>query len=226
MQDTKIENITLELVRKCDPDKKSLKILNLSERLPSMQEIQRSYLKFRALCTPDSARQFLIQDSKYLTLLEKTNWLFYVSLCLRYSREASETMRKGTTVVLQENNARDLCCIISSLTQILLDPLYRTIDGFQSLIQKEWVALDHPFLNRLGHIVVAGTDEESPLLLLFLDCVWQLLQQFPEEFEYSQTYLTTLWDSAFLPIFDTFQFNSEFDRYQATMVSIKNRIIL
>lgn len=56
------------------------------------------------------------------------------------------------------------------------------------------------------------TSEQSPLLLLFLDCTWQLLQQFPEEFEFSETFLTMLWDSAFLPIFDTFLFNSEHDR--------------
>lgn len=57
-----------------------------------------------------------------------------------------------------------------------------------------------------------NTSEQSPLLLLFLDCVWQLLQQYPDEFEFSETFLTTLWDSAFLPIFDTFLFNSEHDR--------------
>lgn len=54
-------------------------------------------------------------------------------------------MRQGETVVLQECDGRDMCCVISSLTQILLDPFYRTIDGFQQLIQKEWVALGHPF---------------------------------------------------------------------------------
>lgn len=66
--------------------------------------------------------------------------------------------------------------------------------------------------DRLGHVINSDTSEQSPLLLLFLDCVWQLLQQFPDEFEFSETFLTTLWDSAFLPIFDTFLFNSEHDR--------------
>lgn len=64
----------------------------------------------------------------------------------------------------------------------------------------------------MGHVVSNDTSEQSPLLLLFLDCVWQLVQQYPEEFEFSETFLTTLWDSAFLPIFDTFLFNSEHDR--------------
>lgn len=68
------------------------------------------------------------------------------------------------------------------------------------------------YSDRLGHVISNDTSEQSPLFLLFLDCTWQLLQQYPEEFEFSETFLTTLWDSAFLPIFDTFLFNSEHDR--------------
>jgi myotubularin-related protein 10/11/12 len=62
-----------------------------------------------------------------------------------------------------------------------------------------------------------------------LDCVWQLLQQFPEDFEFSETMLTTIWDSVFLPIFDTFQFNSEYDRHLAThndrLVSVNSQLV-
>lgn len=48
-----------------------------------------------------------------------------------------------------------------------------------------------------------------------MDCTWQLLQQFPEDFEFSETFLTTIWDSAFISVFDTFLFNSEHDRQVA-----------
>jgi len=61
--------------------------------------------------------------------------------------------------------------------------------------------------------------EQSPVFLLFLDCVWQLLQQCPTAFEISETYLTTLWDSAFTSIFDTFLFNCHHQRFMATTVS-------
>lgn len=179
---------------------------------------------------------------RFYTLLDKTYWILYVSLCLKYANVAATTMRDGRTVVLQENDSRDMCCVISSLTQILLDPYFRTISGFESLIQKDWVALGHPFRwgwvlfkvflkfhfyynlffafnficsDRLGHVINSDTTEQSPLFLLFLDCTWQLLQQFPDEFEFSETFLTTLWDSAFLPLFDTFLFNSEHDRQVA-----------
>ncbi|KAH8368521.1 hypothetical protein KR084_012689 [Drosophila pseudotakahashii] len=226
-QDTKLENVMLELVRKCDAGRQ-LKLLQLTDRLPSIQDVLRAYQKLRRLCTPETPEKFMLQDDKYLGLLEKTNWLFYVSLCLRYASEAAATLRSGVTCVLQESNGRDLCCVISSLAQLLLDPHFRTIDGFQSLVQKEWVALEHPFQRRLGHVYPAQQaggsaelldSEQSPVFLLFLDCVWQLLQQFPDEFEFTQTYLTTLWDSCFMPIFDTFQFDTQAQRLKAARES-------
>lgn len=83
---------------------------------------------------------------RFYSLLDKTCWLFYVSLCLKNASIAATTMREeNRTVVLQENDGRDMCCVISSLTQILLDPYFRTMHGFASLIQKDWVALGHPF---------------------------------------------------------------------------------
>lgn len=51
-----------------------------------------------------------------------------------------------------------------------------------------------------------------PIFLLFLDCVWQLLQQYPSCFEFTETFLTTLWDTAHLGLFQTFLFNSDHHR--------------
>lgn len=65
------------------------------------------------------------------------------------------------------------------------------------------------------------------MLLLFLDCVWQLLQQFPTKFEFTETYLTTLWDASHISIFDTFLFDCERDRQFASTGSIYTvRIII
>lgn len=67
---------------------------------------------------------------------------------------------------------------------------------------------------------------QSPLLLLYLDCVWQLCHQFPTEFEFTETYLTTLWDAAHVSIFETFIFNCERDRCRAASVRISNFFFL
>nr|XP_040239839.2 myotubularin-related protein 10-B [Anopheles coluzzii] len=212
---TTVENILLEHVRRCDPQKRQPRLLELYKILPSIQDVNLSYMKLRDLCTPDNDQQFMVQDGRFYSLLEKSYWLLYVSLCLKHSDIAAKLLREGQTVVLQEINGRDMSCVISSLVQLLLDSSFRTMRGFQNLIQKEWIILGHPFSDRLGHVSTVKSTERSPLFLLFLDCTWQLLQQFPDAFEFSDVFLTTLWDSLFIPIFDTFQFNSETERYQA-----------
>lgn len=214
--ETSMENIMMESIRACHPLKREPRIIELSKCLPSIQDVGEGYRKLRQLCTPDTTKLFRQQDDKFLKSLENSCWLLYTSLCLECADKAARQMRcDGDTVVLQENDGRDMCCVVSSLTQILLDPYCRTINGFQSLIQKEWVALGHPFCDRLGHVYNDTVTEQSPLFLLFLDCVWQLLQQFCEDFEFTETYLTTLWDAAFMPVFDTFLFNCEHDRLHA-----------
>ena len=54
-----------------------------------------------------------------------------------------------------------------------MDPHFRTINGFQSLVQKEWVTLGHAFTKRFGR-VSEYENQQSPLFQLFLDCVWQV----------------------------------------------------
>lgn len=208
----------LENVRKSHRTKKQPNVLDLSKDCPSPRDVQISYTRFRELCTSETVRQFWVQDRKFLSSLENSRWLFYVSQSLKKACYAAEQLAEGITVVLQEGEGQDMCCVVSSLTQLILDSYWRSILGFQSLIQKEWVSLGHPFAKRLGHVVKAETDQ-SPLFLLFLDGVWQLQQQFPSAFEFSETYLTSLWDSAHISIFDTFLFDSEHDRLLASKVN-------
>ncbi|NXF72712.1 MTRAA protein, partial [Sclerurus mexicanus] len=81
-----------------------------------------------------------------------------------------------------EPSDRDLNCLLASLVQLLGDPHARSLPGFQSLVQREWVAAGHPFPCRLGLLRRDTPREESPVFLLFLDCTWQLLRQFPADF--------------------------------------------
>uniref|UniRef100_A0A8D8YZH2 Myotubularin-related protein 12 n=1 Tax=Cacopsylla melanoneura TaxID=428564 RepID=A0A8D8YZH2_9HEMI len=210
------ENIMLETVRKAHPKLTQPIVLDLAKDLPSPKELDISFNKLRDLCTPESLHQFWIQDKEFLPLLESSRWLAYVSQCLVKSVEAARSLEKDITVVLQERDGRDMCCLVSSLIQLLLDPFYRTLSGLQSLIQKEWVVMGHAFCTRLGHVFNPEA-QQSPVFLLFLDCVWQLTILYPSYFQFSETYLTTVWDAAHLNIFDTFLFDCDRDRLLAAM---------
>lgn len=210
------ENTMLETVRKSHPRLVQPIVLELNKDLPSPRDIQISFIKLRELCGPESERQFWVQDNHFLSLVESSKWLQYVSSCLSKALDAAKALYREVTVVLQEGDGRDMCCVIASLTQMLIDPYFRTLTGFQSLIQRDWVAMGHPFCTRLGHVYNIET-QEAPVFLLFLDCVWQLLQQFPAEFQMTETYLTTLWDSAHISVFDTFLFDCERDRKLAAI---------
>ncbi|NWY36046.1 MTMRB protein, partial [Sylvia atricapilla] len=112
---------------------------------------------------------------------------------------------------------RDLNCLLASLVQLLGDPHARSLPGFQSLVQREWVAAGHPFPRRLGLLHRDTPREEAPVFLLFLDCTWQLLWQFPADFGFTEAFLLALHDSSFSPYFSTFRFSCQRQRGHSSM---------
>ena len=62
-----------------------------------------------------------------------------------------------------------MSCVVSSLAQLMMDPHYRSISGFQSLVQKEWIVMGHPFTSRhhltskITRLSPDGTTEEAPI---------------------------------------------------------------
>ncbi|KAM6218022.1 myotubularin-related protein 11 isoform 2-T2 [Rhynchocyon petersi] len=181
-------------------------LVDTTDELPSLTDVQLAHLRLRALCLPDSS----VAEDKWLSALEGTRWLDCVRSCLRKASDISVLVTSRVrAVVLQERGDRDFNGLLSSLVQLLSAREARTLVGFQSLVQREWVAAGHPFLTRLGG---TGANEEGPVFLLFLDCVWQLLQQFPAEFEFSEFFLLALHDSVRVPDTLTFLRDTPWER--------------
>ncbi|XP_078394035.1 myotubularin-related protein 11, partial [Cetorhinus maximus] len=189
-----------------------LVIVDLADELPTPPEIQLAYSRLKNLCGCENPTSFRDSDEKWLSALEGTHWLEYVRLCLRKASEVSSLLNNQClTVSLQETDDRDLACLISSLVQVLLDRFCRTMLGFQALIQKEWVEAGHRFSDRFNQLRTTEKDE-SPVFLLFLDCVWQLVDHYPVSFEFTDTYLMAVHDSTHILLFGTFLFNCPRER--------------
>ncbi|XP_075979433.1 myotubularin-related protein 10-B [Anticarsia gemmatalis] len=237
------ESVLLEQVRRSHPKLTPPHVIYLCGNtytntggpgiLPPLAALQTSFKKLADLCTPTTLGGFWVQDSQYYSILDSSRWLRHVANCIAFADDAAQHLSNNVTVVLQEGDGVDYCAIVSCLTQLLVDSHFRTISGFQSLIQKEWVALGHPFCDRFGlprpgnpkdtTAKDATAAQTAPVFLLYLDCVWQLLQQFPAHFQFTETYLTTLWDCAHNHIFDTFLFNCARDRELAVAKNFVQR---
>ncbi|XP_059194795.1 myotubularin-related protein 11 [Centropristis striata] len=187
-------------------------VVELDEELPSPADVQLAHSRLRALCLGDISTSVSVPDDKWLSTLESTRWLDYTRACLRKASEVACLLRGGhLTVALQEADDRDMSCVVSSLVQVMCDPHCRTQHGFQGLVQKEWVTAGHRFYTRINYHR-DNDKEEAPVFLLFLDCVWQLLSQYPSRFQLTDDFLLALHDSIHLPLFSSFLANCQRER--------------
>uniref|UniRef100_A0A0N5AB60 Myotubularin phosphatase domain-containing protein n=1 Tax=Syphacia muris TaxID=451379 RepID=A0A0N5AB60_9BILA len=85
-----------------------------------------------------------------------------------------------------------------------------SIPRFEALIEREWISSGHPFSIRCAHSAFSTVSmDESPVFLLFLDCVWQVYQQYPCSFEFTEAFLIFLFEHAYASEFGSFLGNNE-----------------
>eukprot|EP01103_Thecamoeba_quadrilineata_P006197 TRINITY_DN1592_c0_g1_i1.p1 TRINITY_DN1592_c0_g1~~TRINITY_DN1592_c0_g1_i1.p1 ORF type:complete len:259 (+),score=43.50 TRINITY_DN1592_c0_g1_i1:943-1719(+) len=105
---------------------------------------------------------------------------------------------------------------IISLSAILMDPYYRTVDGLMVLIEKDWISFGHQFAKRTGQgpKMEPNKKNRSPIFLQFCECVYQILSRRPIFFEYNPKLLLTLLENVTSCLFGTFLVDCEKDRTQ------------
>lgn len=122
---------------------------------------------------------------------------------------------------------------VSAIAQIFLDPYYRTRAGFSCLVEKDFLALGHPLHTRCGHGEGKGSDQSgsgsssgssdeiSPIFLQFIDCVFQIVNQYPDFFEFNTKYLLLLSEHIYSCRFGTLLCDTE--REREVVASIRQR---
>ena len=164
-------------------------------------------------------------DNSFLSRIEASGWLFHVSLVLQGAVKIVEHMQQRHSCVLHCSDGWDRTSQLSAVAMILLDPYYRTTRGFCILIEKEWCTFGHKFASRNGHIAIDHVDknyahgERAPIFLQFIDCVYQVIRQFPLAFEFNENVLLCVLEHLYSCHYGTFLFDCERERKEADLAN-------
>lgn len=152
-----------------------------------------------------------VEESHWLSSLESTHWLEHIKLVLAGAIQVADKVSSGKmSVVVHCSDGWDRTAQLTSLAMLMLDSFYRTITGFEVLVEKEWISFGHKFASRIGHGDKNHADaDRSPIFLQFIDCVWQITKQFPTAFEFNEQFLITILDHLYSCRFGTFLYNCE-----------------
>uniref|UniRef100_A0A8C7UPT9 phosphatidylinositol-3,5-bisphosphate 3-phosphatase n=1 Tax=Oncorhynchus mykiss TaxID=8022 RepID=A0A8C7UPT9_ONCMY len=136
-----------------------------------------------------------IEESHWLSNLESTHWLEHIKLILAGALRIADKVESGkTSVVVHCSDGWDRTAQLTSLAMLMLDGHYRTIRGFQVLLEKEWLSFGHRFQLRIGHGDKNHTDaDRSPVFLQFIDCVWQITRQVRDITGRGLCFIFSLW---------------------------------
>ena len=84
---------------------------------------------------------------------EKTGWVLHIQRIIFGSVRIVEEMTNGVSCLVHCSDGWDRTSQLTSTAMLLVDPYFRTIRGFATLIEKEWCVYGHKFAERSGHQV-------------------------------------------------------------------------
>ncbi|ETK97243.1 hypothetical protein F442_00208 [Phytophthora nicotianae P10297] len=150
-----------------------------------------------------------VEDSNFFGAVQKSRWLEHICSILQGASEVATHLERGDAVLVHCSDGWDRTAQLSALAQIMLDPYYRTLEGFAQLIEKDWCSFGHNFQRRCSH---PTSDQTSPIFLQFIDAVYQLTLQFPTHFQFNELLLSSVAEAVYSSWYGTFQKNSENER--------------
>ncbi|XP_059398743.1 myotubularin-related protein 1-like isoform X4 [Carassius carassius] len=188
--------------------------LNFLE-IPNIHVMRESLRKLKEVVYP------AIDQQHWFSSVDSTHWLEYIRLLLAGAVRIADRIESGkTSVVVHCSDGWDRTAQLTSLAMLMLDAHYRSLTGFQVLLEKEWLSFGHRFASRVGHgDGNHANSERSPLFVQFIDCVWQMTRQFPSAFEFNEVFLITVLDHLYSCLFGTFLYNSDQERVSKEVYS-------
>lgn len=164
-------------------------------------------------------------------LSHRNQWLAHVSQLLKVSYALVTAMDTlGVCAWIHCSDGWDRTAQTCALAQLMMEPEYRTKVGFAICVEKNFASYGFKFRERgrgqfkplntatsatTGSVVMQTNEHESsPVFLLFVDAVYQLLVQFPTRFEFDSAFLLAVMDAYFSGRFGTFLCDCDRERLE------------
>jgi len=183
-----------------------LKFMNIE----NIHVVRASFTKLMDLCMSTGG-----MDGNWYQKVEATSWIEHLRSILSASQYVVTVMeREKVSVLTHCSDGWDRTSQVACLSQLMLDPYFRTIEGFAVLVEKEWLAFGHMFHKRMGHGLVNAFfhDERGPIFVQFMDCMFQFISQHPTAFEFNEVFLLHVLDEAYACRYGTFLFDCDRER--------------
>ncbi|KAF2074020.1 hypothetical protein CYY_004671 [Polysphondylium violaceum] len=193
--------------------------------LHTYEQTKNSYTKLLDALTGSNP---LDSKQKWLQCAEINEWMTIINIVFKSVLKMVESIHtSGKSIVIQSGDGHDFNeLLLSSLCQLFLDPYYRTLAGFQVLIQKEWVQFGYPF----GKQFNSGSNSSKtktylPMsFVIFCHCVVHLLQQYPMDFQFNQECVLFICENIFSCRFGNFVSKTHKDFEQMSIAKNTNSI--
>jgi hypothetical protein len=181
--------------------------------IPNIHVIRSSLLMFN-----DANNSDISGDSFYYNELEKSLWLEHIMKVLKASAKVVHCLTlENISVLIHCSDGWDRTAQLTSLSMLMLDPYYRTLEGFIVLIEKEWLSFGHKFEDRLGWSEGGFLDDDySPIFVQFLDCCYQIMSQFSSSLEFNEDLLLFILEHLHSGWFGNFYFNNQQEMMKST----------